>query len=139
MDSQTDLRAALTDAEACLATAQRARDLSKNQLDESEVLLRQAHMTVSAAKRAIQVAAQEPVDRALLEQKADLLHSRLRTAPTRSPTVQRVRSQLERLTDEGADVGTRLNLAKSLLSDLESHRTKDREIWDKNTPKLSGC
>ncbi len=116
----TQIRERRTTLEAELAT-----------LTPLETELSNRATSLTAELQRLEPPAPRPQDVERLARLTEALRSKLSEADRRSPTVQRVRASLERLTDESVTVSDRLSLALSLLDDLKNHYQLDRRLWDK--------
>jgi chromosome segregation ATPase len=71
----------------------------------------------------------EPQDRDRLARLTDELTAKLKKADTRSPTIQDVKRNLERLGDESRPVADRLELVLGLIRNVNDYPVIDKNIW----------
>ncbi len=71
----------------------------------------------------------EPQDRDRLARLTAELDAKLKKADSRSPTIQDVKRNLERLGDESKPVADRLNLVLALIRDVGDYHLLDKNIW----------
>lgn len=132
MNSKTDVNAArqtIAQLEADLATLdRRAADLEAERA-QLTAALKTERAVIAAASAEAQRAASEPVHRERLAVLTATLRARLRSAPPRSPTAQRIRKESARLADENTPAADRLALCRSLLDDLAWRVELDFQHW----------
>jgi chromosome segregation ATPase len=71
----------------------------------------------------------DPQDRDRLARLTAELTAKLSKADTRSPTIQSVKSSLERLSDESRPVADRLELVVALIRDVGDYHRLDKSLW----------
>ena len=123
-----------------IAVRQRRAALNSelNTLAAQETAAQERAASLRAELLRLEPPAPRPEDLRRLAGLTATLSAKLAKLPTGSPTGEKVRGQLERLNDETKPVSDRLSLVRSLLDSVSNAYIKDRELWDKNTPRLSG-